>query len=85
MSPVAALAASLPARERAGAIDGVGSNGTQPYTGKYASTQECASRSRTTYSLRLRSYEPGANPDATRAGTPPIRSRSAIAPLNCWQ
>ena len=28
---------------------------------------------------------PVVKPEATRAGTPPIRSSSAIAPENCWQ
>ena len=39
----------------AGAIAGVGSNGTQPMPSNHTSIHECASRSRTTYSLRLRS------------------------------
>jgi hypothetical protein len=83
-SPTAPLARSLPC-ERGGAEDGVGSKVTQPMSGNHASTQECASRSRTTYSLALRSSEPEVKPVATRAGMPPIRSSSAIAPEYCWQ
>ena len=71
--------------ERAGEAEGVGSYVCQPMPGKYASTQEWASSSRTMYSLRLVSKRPGLKPDATRAGTPPIRSISAITPENCWQ
>jgi hypothetical protein len=37
------------------------------------------------YSPRSASNVPGVKPAATRAGTPPIRSRSAMAPENCWQ
>ena len=49
------------------------------------STHEWASRSRTTYSFVLVSSEPEVKPVTTRAGTPAIRSSSAIAPENCWQ
>ena len=31
------------------------------------------------------SREPGEKPATTRAGTPPIRSSSAVAPAKCWQ
>ena len=41
--------------ELAGDAAGVGSKVTQPMPGKYASTHEWASRSRTTYSFALRS------------------------------
>ena len=41
--------------------------------------------SRTTYSPRSRSSEPGAKPAATRAVTTAKRSSSVIAPENCWQ
>jgi hypothetical protein len=37
------------------------------------------------YSPVLESVAPVEKPVATRAGTPPIRSSSAIAPENCWQ
>ena len=71
--------------ERAGVDEGVGSNVTQPNGSNHASTQECASVSRTIQaSLRLEK-PPGLKPVATRAGTPPMRSSSAMAPEKCWQ
>ena len=82
-APAPALAS--PGWERGGAADGVGSRVTQPNEGNHTSTQECASRSRTTYSFSVRSSAPVVKPAATRAGTPPMRSSSAIAPLYCWQ
>jgi hypothetical protein len=51
----------------------------------HTSTHEWASRSRTTYSRASESSEPDVKPVTTRAGTPAIRSSSAIAPENCWQ
>ena len=71
--------------DRGGAEAGVGSNVTQPMPSYQTSTHECASRSRTTNSRVLASSEPDVNPVTTRAGTPPMRSSSAIAPENCWQ
>ena len=71
--------------ERGGASAGVGSNVTQPIPPYQTSTHEWASRSRTTYSRVLVSSEPDVKPVTTRAGTPAIRSSSAIAPENCWQ
>ena len=71
--------------ERAGVALGVGSNVTQPRPSNHASTQEWASRSRTTHSPWRRRKPPGEKPLATRAGTPPMRSSSAIAPEKCWQ
>src|SRR5438046_3343859 len=44
-----------PACDDAGAVAGVGSNGTQPIPRNQTSTQECASRSRTRYSLVVES------------------------------
>src|SRR5215213_9778844 len=76
---------SSPGWERAGAAAGVGSRVTQPMPGNQASTQEWASRSRTTYSFCFSSKAPVVKPVATRAGTPPIRSSSASAPEYCWQ
>jgi hypothetical protein len=69
----------------AGATDGVGSNVVHPMPGNQASTHEWASKSRTTQSRRVSSRLPGVNPVATRAGTPAIRSSSAIAPEKYWQ
>ena len=40
--------------------------------------------SRMMWSLRL-TREPGEKPAATRAGTPPMRSSSAVAPAKYWQ
>ena len=74
-----------PGCARAGAAAGVGSRVTQPIPGNQASTQECASRSRTTYSFSFSSNAPVVNPVATRAGMPAIRSSSASAPEYCWQ
>ena len=54
-----AAASSSASRPRAGESAGVGSNVTQPMVGKYASTHECASMSRTTISPRLSSRVPG--------------------------
>ena len=39
----------------------------------------------TSHRLVAVSYVPVVKPVATRAGTPPIRSSSAIEPANCWQ
>ena len=82
-APAPALAS--PGWDRGGAAEGVGSRVTQPNDGNHTSTQEWASRSRTTYSFSVRSSAPVVKPAATRAGTPPMRSSSAIAPLYCWQ
>ena len=71
--------------ERAGADAGVGSNVTQPMSWYQTSTQEWASRSRTTNSRVLASSEPDVKPVDTRAGMPAMRSSSAIAPEYCWQ
>jgi hypothetical protein len=64
---------------------GVGSSVTQPMPSNHASTHECASVSRTTHSPWRFWKPPGENPVATRAGIPPMRSRTAIAPEKCWQ
>ena len=62
---------------------GVASNGSQPYPGNHASTHACASRSVTWKTPSRRS--PGANPSATRAGTPERRASAASDAANIWQ
>ena len=58
---------------------------TQPKSSNHASTHECASVSRTIQACLRLEKPPGEKPVTTRAGTPPIRSSSAIAPEKCWQ
>ena len=49
-------------------------------------TQESLARAMVGREVLLRVEKPpGLNPVATRAGTPPIRSSSAMAPEKCWQ
>src|SRR6478672_10097242 len=67
-------------RERAGVSGGVGSSATQPKRSNHASTHAWASVSRTIHAALRSEYPPGEKPTATRAGTPPIRSSSAMAP-----
>ena len=51
----------------------------------HASTHAWASVSRTIQARCRCEKPPGLKPVATRAGTPPMRSSSAIAPEKCWQ
>ena len=62
------------------ACEGVGSNATQPYVGKYTSGHACADDSRIVYSPVCGSYVPGAYPPASRVGTPRSRSMTTMAP-----
>ena len=80
-----AVGASEAICERAGVAAGVGSSATQPKRSNHASTQAWASVSRTIHAPLRLEKPPGVKPAATRAGTPPMRSSSAIAPANCWQ
>ena len=57
-----------PGCARAGAAAGVGSRVTQPMPGNQASTQECASRSRTTYSFSFSSNAPVVKPGGDAGG-----------------
>ena len=64
-------------------MSGVGSNVVQPTPGNQASTHACASAVLTErYAL---TSVPPVNPTATRAGTPTVRSITAIADANCSQ
>src|SRR6185369_12603612 len=57
---------------------GVGSNATQPWFGKYASTQEWALLARTTYCDVTSLNSPVRNPFTTRDGIPNVRSITSI-------
>src|SRR6476660_4121305 len=57
---------------------GVGSNVTQPWFGKKASTQECALLARTTYCDVRSLNSPVRNPFTTRDGIPRVLSITAI-------
>ena len=71
--------------ERAGVAGGVGSNVTQP------SAVEPRLDPRVGVGVADHPFAeaprkpPGVKPVATRAGIPPMRSSSAIAPEKCWQ
>src|SRR5690242_3497482 len=63
------------------AIDapGVGSKSTQPWPGKYASTQECALLARTTYCEVRSLNSPVRNPLTSREGISRLRNMTAMA------
>src|SRR5579859_7947611 len=59
-------------------LAGVGSNSAHPWPGINASTQECASLARITYSEEMSLNSPPANPFTTREGIPRVRNITAI-------
>jgi hypothetical protein len=85
VGPAEAGTSSAAICDRAGVTSGVGSYVTQPSSSNHASTHAWASVSRTIQASRRLENPPGLKPVATRAGTPPIRRSSAIAPEKCWQ